>query len=442
MAFKDNIDSQIRGFYFSQSGDSNFDGATFERPKRTIQEAIDAAALLSPPPGRNALAVISSAQGGSFFVGFILQDFIQFDGQNVSISSTDAVGITMASFQLCEVTSVTMINAFATGFLIDGQDSLAVKCDRINLLSASSKGIEIKGACDNLFFTAKQLLLNADDDIGFDITSSSPAPIDINVDTVDMTGDNTIFVNYAPVNSTDDCIVDVSTIGDGGSNTTGFIVENGHLVVQLGSISVTTAIRVKSSSKCSLMGSRVTGDIIVDSGGELDCIIIEHVFGTITNNGTINGIINGVRFGTWIVNILDTITDETDIEKVLNPDGVGGVEWNDPQPIYYTVMASWKDPDTGEFLQFGSTDTDDAAAVAPVNGIIRFASVARSNTSAATLEIVINGGTPFDLDTSAESTTYTPDLTWDQGDKLQVKNADSGTSKVTDAVVLLIVEIL
>lgn len=299
MASKDNIDPQVRGFYFSQSGDTEFDGTSYELPKATMQEAIDEANALVPPPSGAALAVVSSAQGGSFTSGFTLFDFIQFNGTNVSITENTAIAIELASFLRCNITSLSNAMAASTCFNIDGQSFLAVECDLINVFgTGGAKALKVTGACDNLFLGMKQITLIGDGSIGIDITSSSPTPIDIEVDTVSLDGDNTICMNYDPVNSTDTCIIDVGSISDGGSNTTGFIVENGRLLVLCGLLDATTAIHLKAGSEYTTLTGEIIGDIIVDSGARLDAVIIRHT-GTLTNNGTINGIINGEYFGTW-----------------------------------------------------------------------------------------------------------------------------------------------
>lgn len=298
MAFKDNIDPQVRGFYFSQSGDAEFDGTTYELPKATMQGAIDAAAALIPPPSGLALAVVSSAQGGSFTSGFTLSDFIQFNGTNVSITENTAIAVELASFLRCNITSLSNAMASSVCLNIDSQSFLSVECDLVNVFGTAAKALNIAGVCDNLFIEMKQITLIGDDSIGVDLTCTSPTPIDIEVDTVSMDGDNTVFMNYDPVNATDTCIVDVGSISDGGSNTTGFIVETGHLIVLAGAIDVTTAIHIKAGAEFTTLVGIIVGDIIVESGALLTVEILRFT-GTITNNGTINGIINGEYFGTW-----------------------------------------------------------------------------------------------------------------------------------------------
>jgi len=489
MALKSNVDNQVRGFYFAASGSDDFDGATIERPKATMQQAINAAVALSPPPSNVATANVTAAQGGSFSGGFAMAEFVSFNGQDVSLINSDAVSVTMSSNVGLELTTLVNFTAGATCVLIDGNSLLGFTAGFLGASGAGGIAVNITGAVADIFCDTSRVRLQGVGSIGYKITSTGTSPIDINVNTVGLEADNTVFVDYAPVSGT--TVVNVSAVEQNGvTGTIAFKAVSGELIVIAGRVVTETVadisgdaqfslkcnamqgdtiaagtsvvnyksvgfingdidiedtaiflgdihfisgnITLSGTSQATVSSALVVGDITVGVGCTLTCDILSHT-GSVTNNGTINGNIGP--------HIEDKTTDETDTTLVLRPDGLRKVEWVKPL-TYYTVMASWKDPDTGEYLQFGGTDTDDAAAVAPVNGIIRFASVARSNTSAATLEIVVDGGTPFDLDTSAESTTYTPDLTWDQGDKLQVKNADSGTSKVEDAVVLLIVEIV
>lgn len=48
-----------------------------------------------------------------------------------------------------------------------------------------------------------------------------------------------------------------------------------------------------------IINARIKGDITVDSGGTLHCLVLEHSTGALINNGTINGIIGGQYFGTY-----------------------------------------------------------------------------------------------------------------------------------------------
>lgn len=371
MSFKSNIDAQIRGFYFAESGDDASSGETFEVPKKTIQAAIDAAFALDPIPQAGNIALVSVAQGGSFAEGFILQDWIQFNAEDVTIETSQAIAAVLGSFLSARVAGVTNSQDSSIVFQIDGKEAIGLEALFMAVAGTSSIGLNITGAVDDLFITLSRVLVVGDNSTGIDITSTTNTPIDININTVSMPANNAIFMRYAPVNTSDNCTVDVSTVS--GDNATGFIVDNGILIVQAALIDAPTfavinnaaqftirsqaifgSLELNDTSACTIkpvafyvgnmtvndtatlfcdaqilfgnltMGAAANGivsvgfltgnvdvegllfleiesligDITVASGATLNCDIASHV-GTLTNNGTINGIINGEPFGNY-----------------------------------------------------------------------------------------------------------------------------------------------
>lgn len=89
-------------------------------------------------------------------------------------------------------------------------------------------------------------------------------------------------------------------------------------------------ITVSTGGIATLKTDILTGDIDVAAGGRIFGIVDIHI-GTITptdpDDPRVNGIFGGVRRGNWRVAVETLITPETDIEKVLHPDGAGMVEW-------------------------------------------------------------------------------------------------------------------
>jgi len=116
VSYKSNINTQLRGFYYAASGNDTFSGETLEVPKLTIQAAILAANALTPPPSAANIALVTGSQGGSFTTGFILSSFIQFNGQDTSISTTTAFAVTLASGLRCRIEAVSNAQASGTVF--------------------------------------------------------------------------------------------------------------------------------------------------------------------------------------------------------------------------------------------------------------------------------------------------------------------------------------
>lgn len=300
MTSKANIDSQVRGFYFSQSGNSDFDGSSFEKPKATAQQAIDAATALSPPPSGTGIAVVSSAQGGSFTDGFVLSDFVQFNGQNVSITTSDSIGIELASFLNCTLTTFVSTANNAISYNIDGQQSIGIDADFLGVFGANSIGLKVTGLVDDLFLEISLITITGVGGIGVDVTAEMTTPIDMNFNSISLDADDTIFCQCNSVTTDDTCVLEVSSIKKtaAATNTTAFNMKNGVMIIESGNIQADVALKLETGATINIVCERMIGDIIIDSGGTLHCVIVEHI-GTITNNGTINGLIDGVPFGTY-----------------------------------------------------------------------------------------------------------------------------------------------
>lgn len=317
MSLKSNINVQIRGFYFAASGSDSFDGKTLERPKLTIQATIDEAAALIPAPEATNIGLVTSSQGGSFSESFVLEDFIQFNGEDTTIIVDASIAVVLASGLRFRLTNVTNSQASAIGLQLDGINLVDLFCQRIETSGESAIAINITGTVDNIFIEQKQLVVSGLGATGINIESTTTTPIDINIDTVQLQANDTIFFDHNPLSSTDVTNVSVSTIESGSfTGTTAFLVQNGELIIPVvGQVTVDTLIDVTASgAKGIISGSNLTGNIIVADGGLLECNIgtltgnitvgvgavvkayIQTHTGTVDNDGTIRGFIGDVAY--------------------------------------------------------------------------------------------------------------------------------------------------
>ena len=328
MAFRSNIDFQERGFYFAASGSDISSGKTLETPKLTIQAAIDAAAALDPIPSATDIGLVTAAQGGSFDESFVLADFVQFNGEDSTIITDAAIAVTLASGARFRLTNVTNSQAAGVAFLINDQNLLDVFCQRVSCTGAGGKIFSIVGTVDNIFIEPKQMVIDGLGSTGIVFTGATTSPIDINVDTVQLIANNTIFVDHDPVSSTDVMNVSVSTVESTSfTGTTAFNVQNGELLVPVaGSITADTVINVESGAKLIISANDMTGNIIVADGGTLECnigtvtgditvesgaIVKAYIYthtGTLTNDGTIFGFIGNVPFSDELALSFNNIT--------------------------------------------------------------------------------------------------------------------------------------
>jgi len=292
MAFKSNIDGQIRGFYFAASGDDQLSGETLEVPKLTIQAAINAAAALIPVPSATDLAIVSASQGGSFTNSFVMADFVQVNGVNTSINATAAIAITMANSAELILTSAANSQASSTVLDVTGKTFVASFVGVLGTIGASSIGASVSGTVSNIFFDTPQVLCDGTGSTAFSITSTNTTAVDINVDTVNFLGNDTTFIDHNPANVTDVTNVSVSSIEKNSSTgTTAFLVQNGLLSVEsAGTIDAADAIQVTGAGTLIIDANEINGDITVDAGATLKCNI-RNFTGTLTNNGTIQGTI-------------------------------------------------------------------------------------------------------------------------------------------------------
>ncbi len=327
MAFRNNETAQERGFFWAASGDDRLSGQTPETAKQFAQSAIDQATLLVPPPTGLNTALVTASQGGGSQGGFVLQNGISFDAPNVSFFTDQPISITMASSLQCQVTTVLNFQDNSLIALIDGDFSTAFNASFMGILRDNSVGLRITGNCDNIFSTISQISVAGDGSTGIQIDSSSPTPIDINVNTVSLESDNTTFFDYNPVLASDICVISVSSVvKNGSSSTNGFIANNGKLVIQIsGIIDADIAIHVKDGATVDCFDAMLMGNIVVDVGGTLNCRILTHDTGSVINNGTINGVINEVRYGTAVISeplstvvYVDGGTTETDPNGSIN----------------------------------------------------------------------------------------------------------------------------
>ena len=321
VAYKSSIDTQVRGFYFAASGDDAFSGETVEVPKQTIQSAIDATQLLDPPPAFGNIATVTAAQGGIFNESIVLAESVQFEGESTVLNLSAPVAVTLDSFLNCSLTSVTNFQSNGISFKIDGKTSTGLDVLANRVFASNATGLAISGNCDSIFVTISQFSITGTGSTAIKITSTSGTPIDINCNTVNLGGSNTVFLDHNPQSADDLTVVNVSSITDiqvtraKTAGSKGIICREGHLIVEASSIEASTVFECLggishlqvgdlignvaiSGGRATLESACLTGDITIAAGATLDAIIVEFT-GTITNNGTLNGLIGGEPFGTY-----------------------------------------------------------------------------------------------------------------------------------------------
>ena len=307
---KGNIDPAARHFYFALSGDDGRDGTSQEIAKRLPQSAIAATATLTPPPDINNTALVSEAQGGVFPDSFVLPGFVNFDAPNATFFNGDPVTCTVGSAQVCRVFGLRNTANGGAACRIADQSLAGVQALFAATDGTGARCFEITGNVEGIFVNCDRLSAFNDNDTIFFITASSPDPIDIDIDVALLVGDNSTFMDFNPPNPNDVCVVNASSIhtvgatqtAAAGIGTMGYRARSGHLtVVSGGVLHADTVIYVHSGAEMDISQATVGGDIVVEAGGVLNVNILDHEYGTITNNGVING-----RIGAFVSKAIAT----------------------------------------------------------------------------------------------------------------------------------------
>jgi hypothetical protein len=360
MGHRSNISHQARGFYYAASGENILDGRSLEAPKKTIQAALDGALTLTPPPSTSATAFVREAQGGLYFEDLTLYDSVLFDGSQTTIVSAGAVGVSAANFVSFRPQTLVNNTTGASCLEVDGVESFGINMAAMFIGGDSGVGFDVKGACDNLFFSVNQVELRGDGCTGVEVTASSNTPMDFNFNTCSFQYSNATFFVFNPPGGDDTADLNISSLADPGGvspsflGTTGIVVNEGRLKVRAGSLQAETVLNVGAGGVLSVSADAVVGAITSAGGAVLDTVgiiagnldttgagtlhvrsslitggattagtgamclkcdifigditvgvgttmfaIIDKHTGTLTINGTLNGIINGIRYGNW-----------------------------------------------------------------------------------------------------------------------------------------------
>lgn len=168
----------------------------------------------------------------------------------------------------------------------------------------------------------------------------------------------------------------VATVGNGLTLEMLGTFINGNITVESGGEYVITALGKHNGNLTIDAAGKTTGDMVghignLDIQGEFDGTYvkldgdltigaagvfegsIDTITGTTTIDpaalaaGNVNGRINGTRYGRRLVDIEDTVTTETQVNKALRPNGLGGVEWIAPITTFGSA-----------FLTGGAANTD------------------------------------------------------------------------------------
>ena len=437
MTSKTNIPATVRNIVFTGSGNDEWSGVNLENAVSTPQAALVKVGLLSPPPAQFFPASINASATGASFGGIVMPDSVSCNAILFAIVTSDPVAQTLGSNQASELganvtTSSNAINTLVAGKQrVTSMDSTMTVGSNGGTPTTGNIGIKVTGACDNLFFERTVINLQGEGAIGIEHTATSPTPVQYEVKSGEIFNDNqTVLKMDSPAAQQIELDMGTVRISPTASTTNSCILDivSGAITVRASSLVAADLLRVGSDGLTNLNVSGAAGNIILDagSGANVDAnfligditvgvgalLRIQCMFhlGAITNNGTIDGIINGVRYGNWIVDAVDVTSPAGAMYLKQNTVSTTFLAANTFADILGTVKPSannnlWSF--SGNTLT--SLEVKNYKAVVKVNAALRRPSGGVSRDFAIILFEDAGGG--FTQVTDGESNTHTNNTT-------------------------------
>ena len=299
MSFKSNVGISAREFVFSEGGNDDLSGQTEETATATINACVDLVNALIPAPSITEESAINSTGAGTFTENIIIPDGCSFYATGVTNDALAGNAFELASFSAVELVSASTIASSASVFIIQNKTDSDLKLVDCICGGDNSIGIEVSGASSDIDLNINRIRLNADNCRGIsNATTAAGVPDSYAVSNILLDGDDCTGISYAPIDTDTHTTLICGHIGSTGTQTgtIGLDILSGEFRATVNHIEASIAIGVSGGAVLDLSCRFVSGNIIVDSGGTLNCDIAQFT-GTITNNGTIIGRIGTENFG-------------------------------------------------------------------------------------------------------------------------------------------------
>lgn len=330
MSYKGDINPSAKQFiYSSATEDNSLDGRSFELPKQDPQTALDGAAAQSPSVGNKSQ--VKEGQGGEYVGAILLKDSVDFDGPQTVLTSSAAVTVTAAS-DVSFKTQAVDNTADGVALKIDGETGFHATIDDMTMPSDGGTALEITGSCDDIFVGTTHVMLSGNNTVGVTVTATSPSPIDLNYDSIQLDGDNATAIEWNQPNATDVGSIDVTTIGQAGTGgksihllstnlgnlTCSCQIINAEILVESGGLTldahvINMPVTIKSGARVTFKSTGVQFGSLTIEAGAIVFIECGNCPGSLTLDpaAIINGTINGVPYGTSQEQTILTASDFT-----------------------------------------------------------------------------------------------------------------------------------
>lgn len=341
MGYKIDIGSSGRDFLFGPFGDNILAGLSLQTALSSPSEAISRIGDLVPPVSGSNLASINAAAAGAYAGNLVLPEFTVINCRVAAVSASSGATLTGANVQLAEWGSVVNSGVDGICYLIDQIIAHRIDIGSVVVSGENGIGVVVTGVCDDIFVkVTKGTLAGPGDKMVFH-ESTSPSPVIYDFDVAEFQDINQTFIDYTPESNTDQALMDVMSVQAGqGFTTTGSTiarVQEGILTIDADILSADTVALVTGTGQFAMKAKAVDGDsifrddavgnyksvgihlgdllvedravVLADVGSMVGDIVVgadahltitcsSHV-GNLTINGRLDGIINGVYFGTY-----------------------------------------------------------------------------------------------------------------------------------------------
>ena len=302
MNVKSDINPASRTFHVSGDGNDNESGLSLETANLTWATAIAAVAALPVLPGFNFSSIIGTGTAIFTEPDLVFPDACQVNAENTIFSPLTGNGVSPANISSMRIGAVTTIEAGKACFILNNSTSIGISGLSGRTFGANSYVIKVDGSCSELFFRLNQVRVGGVGSVGLLNGCDGVDPLITSVRQIILQDNDTSGIkhDHASLNTMVTSYDGVAVVEQEGSSLTGtiaFDILRGVCNAIVPTVKVETAIHVASGAVLNIACASMTGKITVDAGGTLNCHIVEHVSGTITNNGIINGVIDKENFG-------------------------------------------------------------------------------------------------------------------------------------------------
>jgi len=303
MTYKNNIAPGSRTFYVSPNGNDAESGLSPETAVLTIQEAIDLANALIPPPSSDPadFTAIQLTGAGQFIEsGLVFPVGCQVNAENTFLFP-DGAGVTPGSTSAMNIGVALITAAGETVYDLTNKETIGVNGLAAITFGDNSHCMHVGGTCKELSVTMDQFRVGGVGSIGLLNTCEDDDVFIGKIDNIILNSNDTVGImqSHATLNLMKSALSIIAITEEVDTSLTGTIgidIQRGESDILIANIDAETAIHVGSGASLNITCSSAVGAIIIDAGGIMHCEIPGYS-GVITNNGTIHGRLGDTIFG-------------------------------------------------------------------------------------------------------------------------------------------------